>query len=268
MLRDGWSPPVDLCAVQFSGSMPNLEVIVRDIPLLAGAWSHKLTVDGRPSAPTGDWKCVCWFVDKTCAYVELQIVHNEIQVVRQALLVRGESVLLLADSVRSPERAQIEFERSTPLVAGWSDEQDGSTRELALIRDKHRVRVFPVTAAQPFTERSQETTRVEDGQLRMNVQSDAARLYVATLFDWFPKRRDDPADWSRLTVAENGQPVPPADAVGYRLRVGKSQWLLYHSLVPPQVPRTVLGLHSNSESVLSRLDADGELQKILEVEPD
>jgi hypothetical protein len=108
--------------------------------------------------------------------------------------------------------------------------------------------------------------RMEEGILRFRLRADVPRVHAAMLLDWSPKRSGQPAEWMRLTVAEDSQPVLPAAAAGYRIRVGKSQWLLYHSLTPPRVPRTAIGLHTNSETVLARLNSSGEIESLVEVE--
>ena len=73
-------------------------------------------------------------------------------------------------------------------------------------------------------------------------------------------------EWAPLTVAEDGKPVTEDYARGFRLRIGRKQWLLYHSLVAPEIPRTVLGLHTASETVLAEILPNGEFNVLVEVE--
>lgn len=267
VLRSTWSAPVDAVAIRYDQTLPAIDAVGADRRFLSGAWAHELTLDGVPVPVQGEWSCCCWFADKDAAYVELQLDReNPVQIIRQALLLRQESVLLLADSIRTPQARQIEWSRSVPLADGWTTEADSTTRELALVCGKKRVRLFPWSSPQGRIDRSAETTSVQGQQLTVRTTASAPRLYAATLFDWSPRRKGDPVDWQRLTVCEDGRMVPPEDAVGFRLRIGRKHWLLYHSLLKPAIPRTVLGLHTASETVLARLDPDGDLKTLLEVE--
>ncbi|SFI14265.1 hypothetical protein [Planctomicrobium piriforme] len=266
-LRSSWSAPVDQCLIRHSGAMPAIEVIAGDVPFLAGAWSHELMVAGSVVPVEGEWACCCWYLDRESAYMELQLKGDSpIQIIRQALLLREESVLLLADSVRLPESQPIRFTRTTPLAGDWRVEDDAATREFALLKDDQRVRVFPWTCPQYRLDRSAETVSVANGKLRVTTEGEAKGVFSATLFDWSPKRREEPVDWQRATVAEDGQILPPEVAAGYRLRLGKKQWILYHSLQKPTIPRTVLGIHSASETVFAKLDDAGDALAMVEVE--
>ena len=72
-------------------------------------------------------------------------------------------------------------------------------------------------------------------------------------------------DLATLTVAEAIE-VQPADvAVGYRLAVGKQQWLVYRSLDKPG-NRTLLGHNLSSETLLARFQNDGQVQSLIEIE--
>src|SRR5690606_6253434 len=92
-LRSGWLDPVDQFAVRFHGEMPEIDALAAGIPLFSGAWSHKLSIDGK-EIPTGaDWSCSCWYLDRQAAFVELQLsLDQPVEVYRQALLLRMESV--------------------------------------------------------------------------------------------------------------------------------------------------------------------------------
>lgn len=266
-LRSTWPAPVDACVVRNDAAVPQLEVVVANQPLFAGDWTHELKIDGNVIPATGEWACCCWTANRQAAFIELQLNReNPLQVIRQALLLREESVLLLADSIRSPESSHIEFSRSLPLAGTWSIEEDALSREQALVQPDVRVRVFPWSGPQMRLDRSDESTTFYDGQMRVRSQSQGRGLYVATLFDWSQKRREEPVDWQRVTVAENGQIIPPEIAVGHRLRIGKKQWIIYHSHRPPMVPRSVMGIHTLNESVFAGLSPLGEVTPLVEVE--
>lgn len=266
-LRSAWNGPVDQCVIRYDEMAPQLEMLAAGQPLFAGAWEHSLTVDGQPVASTGEWACCCWYVDRHAAFMELQLNRDQpVQVIRQALLLREESVLMVADSIRLPAAGKMEFQRRLPLAGGWRLEEDTLSREVALCQDDRRIRVFPWSSPQMRLDRSDETLILTPEEMTVETSMTGTGLYVATLFDWSEKRRDAPVDWRRVTVAEDGRIMLPEVAVGHRLRLGKKQWVLYHSHRPPAFPRSVLGIHTLSETVFARLSPHGEADPLVEVE--
>ncbi|MFN8707370.1 MAG: hypothetical protein ACK50J_11865, partial [Planctomyces sp.] len=67
-------------------------------------------------------------------------------------------------------------------------------------------------------------------------------------------------------VAERRKNLTPREAAGFRLRIGKTQWLIYRSLSNPEVSRTVLGLHTGDETYIGTVSSDGDIEPILLVE--
>ena len=60
--------------------------------------------------------------------------------------------------------------------------------------------------------------------------------------------------------------VQPADvAVGYRVAVGRKQWLVYRSLAEPG-NRTLLGHNLISETLVARFHRNGRVEQLIEVE--
>jgi len=79
------------------------------------------------------------------------------------------------------------------------------------------------------------------------------------------KRIDKQLTWRHLTVGQQRQIAPDDVAVGYRVQVGKSQWLVYRSLAPAAI-RTVLGQNVMHEFLVGRFHADGHVETLLEIE--
>ena len=86
------------------------------------------------------------------------------------------------------------------------------------------------------------------------------------MIDWSPERRRDESHWRRLTVAEQGARVTPDQACGYRLQIGTRQWIFYHSLQAPRVPRTIIGQHMAYETLIGRFTAEGDVDPLVMVE--
>ena len=53
--------------------------------------------------------------------------------------------------------------------------------------------------------------------------------------------------------------------MGYRVQVGKDQWLMYRSLSMP-ANRSVLGQNLSNECVVARFDQDGDVEPLVEIE--
>ncbi len=54
-------------------------------------------------------------------------------------------------------------------------------------------------------------------------------------------------------------------AVGYRVQVGKQQWLFYRSLAKA-ANRSLLGQNLSSEFFVARFDSQGDAQELIEIE--
>lgn len=266
-LRSGWQEKTDAVTVRHDGAFPELDVVINNLPLFAGEWGHQLIVGGKAVPNCGEWTACCWSLDKDAAFIELQLGgEGPVDVYRQIVLLRKENVLLLADSVRSSDAGGIELQRTLPVASGWDIEEDTLSREFQLVQGESRVRVFPWTSPQMRLQRSDELTGFQSGEMTLRSQTDGRALYAATLFDWSEKRRDEPIEWQRVTVVENGEYIAPEIAVAHRLRLGKKQWVIYHSHQKPAFPRSAMGIHTLSETVLASLSGTGEVSALVEVE--
>lgn len=266
-LRTGWQGKTDAVSVRHEGAFPELDVVASNLPLFAGEWVHQLTVGGKAIPNSGEWTACCWSLDKDATFIELQVGgEGPVDVYRQIVLLRKENVLLLADSVRSSDAGKIELQRTLPVAPGWDVEEDAMSREFQLVQGESRVRVFPWTSPQMRLQRSDELTGFQQGEMSLRAQTDGRALYAATLFDWSEKRRDETIEWQRVTVVENGEYIDPEVAVAHRLRLGKKQWVIYHSHQKPAFPRSAMGIHTLSETVLASLSSTGEVSALVEVE--
>ena len=266
-LRSQWTSPVDQCVVSHDGTMPRLDVVVADQPLFSGAWQHELRVNDKIVEDQGDWSCTCWFSDDEVNFIELiQEVDSSTKVIRQIILLRDDQQLVLNHAVHSERSKKISYRSIIPLASTWNWEEDSGHREAALQSFDQRVRVIPLSNPQDRVTKANGSQQATETQFVVKQHANASRLFASTVLDWSPKRLHKPVDWSHLTVAQDGRLETADQAVGYRYRIGRSQWLLYHSLVEPEIPRTVLGMHSEYETVLGRFNSKGDIEEIVEVE--
>ena len=71
--------------------------------------------------------------------------------------------------------------------------------------------------------------------------------------------------WRQLTVAENLTAQSDDVAVGYRVQIGRQQWLFYRSLAACG-NRTLLGHNLVSEFLVARFSKEGKVEAIVETE--
>ena len=68
-----------------------------------------------------------------------------------------------------------------------------------------------------------------------------------------------------LNCRRPGRDQPAAIAVGYRVQVGRAQWLFYRSLAPP-ANRSVLGQNLTAEFFAGRWNRDGSITELIRIE--
>lgn len=296
LLRPDWSRGSPRLAVLYPGQTMRVELACGKENVLAGPWSLEVTLDGRRLTPTSDWEQVCWVSDEDIDYLELEIGLDEgVRVQRQMALAREDRILFLADAVLGDRPGRLEYRAGLPLAPGMNFCPDKDGREGCLEGAKRRARVFPLAlaewrslwasgelravsfegksggdspAAQPSAEFPDTARQLGDSSshaLELTHAVKAARLYAPLLFDLDRRRLARPFTWRRLTVAELLEVQPDDVAVGYRVAVGRRQWLIYRSLAP-KGNRTLLGHNLSSEALLARFDPTGEVEALIEVE--
>ena len=93
----------------------------------------------------------------------------------------------------------------------------------------------------------------------------ASRLEVPLFIDLDPRQRTKPYTWRQLTVAEDLQVQPRDVATGYRVQIGRRQWMFYRSLAAKRI-RTVLGQNLGCEYICGRFHTNGSVETLIEIE--
>ncbi len=266
-MRSNWSSPVDLCLITHEGAMPRIDLVIADHPLLKGDWGHEIRLDGKSLKSNADWACTCWFADDEVNYMELvQEIDASTRVSRQIILLREEHQLVLNHVVVAEKAGEISSRTTLPIRRNWIGEADTTTRELALENAAQRVRIHPLSLPQEHVVKADGKLFLSEQELTFEQHSAGSRLISSIVLDWSPKHLEKPVEWGKLTVAQDGRIETTEQAAAFRFRVGRDQWLLYHSMTEPDVPRSVLGLHTSHETVLSKITSRGEIEPIIEVE--
>ncbi len=297
LLRTDWSRTSERLAVVYPGQTVQMELGCGKEVLLSGPWSLDVALDGERLAPHSDWEQVCWVADDDVEYLELQIeLDAGVRVQRQIALAREDRFLFLADAVLGEQPGKLEYRSCLPLGAGIDFRPAKESREGYLQGAKRRALVFPLALAEwrslwsagelqavaadgggpglrggtPAKPGDSDGKPARTGAapvraLELTHAAKAARLYAPLFFDLNRRRFERPYTWRRLTVAEALEVQPDDVAVGYRIAVGRSQWLVYRSLAP-RGNRTLLGHNLSTEAMLAHFDSSGEVKPLVEVE--
>jgi hypothetical protein len=243
------------CELQRSGSS-----------LLAGLWEWQLLLAGVDVKASGHWSSICSEVNNEAAYVEIELqAEGGVEIERQVFLARREGFAFLADAVKCPRKTSGEYQMRVPLAAKMRWQETLETHEGNLFAGRRRAaRVIPLSLPEWRAERGgrlHESNR----HLQLTIPFHGQRLHAALFIDLDGRRQRRPITWRRLTVGESLKTVPSDVAVGYRIQVGRSQWLIYRSLAPRD-NRTVLGQNFSSEFFVARFPPSGIAEKLLEIE--
>ena len=147
----------------------------------------------------------------------------------------------------------------------WGLAPADETNEAFLMGQKAAALALPLALpewrVEPFPGQLASTSDAVEIQL----SGQGGALFAPLFLDLKPRRMTRPLTWRRLTVAESLEIVPPSVAVGYRVMVGKSQWLIYRSLTGV-ANRTLLGHNLATEMLVARFDKKGEVEPLIEIE--
>jgi hypothetical protein len=209
-----------------------------------------------------------WESDRDIDYLELELAYSEGVVVQRHLaLARHDRVLFVADAVLGTKPGRIDYSASFPLAETAQFEPQRETREGQLVVDELVARVVPLALNEwrngPGFHGSLELHR---NQLVLSQSTEGQNLLVPLFVDLEPRRAKRELTWRQLTVGKDRKPVPHDEAVGYRVQVGREQWLFYRAM-GGAATRTVLGRNLYNELLIGRFHADdGKVTTLVEIE--
>lgn len=265
VLRPDWKRSAPRLTVMNPGTECHIELACGKDVLVSGAWEFELTVDGIPATPTSDWSENCWVSDADIDYLELEIeLTHGLRLQRHLALARKESIAFLSDTVLGSQRGGLQYRGTLPLYAGTTSKDARETREVVLCGGKPRALVLPLQLPEWKDTRGHGEMLELDGRLELRQGCQGTAMFAPLFLDLNPKRFDKRLTWRQLTVAETLEVVASDAAVGYRVQIGRKQWLLYRSLTTPR-NRTVLGHNLSTEMLLARFQS-GEVEPLIEIE--
>ncbi len=268
LLRSSWKPKSERLTVAHANRSIYGELEASGMVLWSGLWEPRVQADGQQVRLSGDWEVVCWFSDNDGDYLELEVqCENDFTFQRQFFLARQDRFLYVADAISGDRVFDLEYECQLYLGPDVSFAPDPEATEGFLVNDRGQplAHCFPLALPEWRSACGVGSLVGEDGCLQLRQQVQAQRLYAPLWFNLDPRRMGNPITWRQLTVAEKLERVSLDQAVGYRVQVGKKQWLIYRTFTPG-ANRTVLGQNLTSDCLIARFRRDGSTETLVEIE--
>ncbi|MCC7335089.1 MAG: hypothetical protein IT422_08330 [Pirellulaceae bacterium] len=269
VMQSDWRKKGSRFALDFSDSEICIEALTKKgTPVLAGEWTVQVELEQQAQLQLDEWGEVCWFSDEDVDYLELEAKFGQhARVQRQALFFRQDRMLLLADALLSDSSGQWSLSSRIPLAGDASFEPAQKTTEGVIVTAAGtRCLTLPLHLPEWRRQAPNGSLDVDEETLISHLRGSGERLYTATLISLRGGHAKKPVTWRHLTVGEELRIVGADEALAFRIQIGKKQWVIYRSLARP-VRRTALGMHTLSEFLAGRFDADaGDFEPLLVVE--
>jgi hypothetical protein len=259
-----WSPRL---TVFYPDKSCRVELACGKDLLWSGVWGLDVRINGTRATPTSPWNELCWVSDDDVDYLELGIALGEgVRAERHLLLARKDRILWMADAIFASQPAKIDYRGTLPLAANVTFRQACETREGLLIGSKPRATVVPLALPEWLADRSVGELAATSNSLELR-QTVEARAMLAPLFLQIDRdQADKRLTWRQLTIGQSWAVQPSDEAAGYRVAIGRRQWLIYRSLQASARPRSLLGHHLRGEMLVARFHRKRELEPLLEIE--
>ncbi len=267
VLRSSWRLSSPQWTINHAAPQLATELALGKACLWTGPHEVEVQLDGRLLAPRHAWEQICWESDDDVDYLELELkLSDDVIIQRHMALARGDRFLLLADAVLGERPAKIEYRSTLPLGSRAVFRGEQETREGTIVTTAGlAARVLPLALGEWRSGPSCGSLHAVGHALELTQTADGARLFAPLFVDLDPRRMAKEVTWRQLTVGESRSAVGSDEAVGYRVQIGRAQWLIYRSLAEPAV-RTVLGKNLLNELLIGRFDTHGSVETLLEIE--
>lgn len=267
ILRSDWTRSSPTLAVAYGEQSVRCELAVGSSVLTSGHWKLNLSVNGTNCPQVSAWEQVCWVTDEDVDYLELEAhFADNVRVQRQILLGRNDHFLLLADAlIEAPATARLEYTSHIALADGVRFEAADETREGWLSTCKPAALVMPLALPEWRADPRGGSLTTTDNSLELRQSGTGKCMFAPLFFGLDRKWRGKQLTWRQLTVAETRETKSAEVAVGYRVQIGKLQWLIYRSLAC-QGTRTVLGQNVASEFLVGRFHKTKPFKTYVDIE--
>jgi hypothetical protein len=265
VLRPGWLRTEPRLTVVYPGRELDAEFESGSEVFWSGRWHTEIACDGQSAQPASDWEEICWVSDEDVDYLELEMqLTGGLCVQRHLLLARQQRFLLVADSILGQRAARLDYRSILPISSGVSFQPASETGEGFLVGKSRRALVLPLALPEWRCDPRPGRLVATERGLELEQSAVGRSLFAPLWFDLDARRTGRSLTWRQLTVAENRQVLPQDAAVGYRVMVGKHQWLIYRSLAPA-ANRTLLGHNLSTQMSVGTFGA-GAVEPLLAIE--
>ena len=264
VIRRDWKPSSAKVGFTFDQHRVGLD-IDNGQTLCIGDCSPQIKINGEVVNPSDEIGVSCRLRFDEAEYVELEIEYDEWKLQRQILLFTDDLLLYIADNLVGKEAGNIEYRCEYPLGPEQQIVRETETNEFYLKNGDRYCLVLPLSFPEWKTENRSQEFKFEEDRFAVEQQVSGLGMSVPLIVDLSPKRSMQPRTWRRLTVAEQMQTVGSDIAVAYRVQIGKQQWLFYRTLAEPE-SRTFLGQNLDDDFYVERIDLEGTIESILEIE--
>ncbi|MDR3233660.1 MAG: hypothetical protein LBT46_08375 [Planctomycetaceae bacterium] len=243
-----------------------LDISVQSEPFLFGLWTFDVQAGKKTLKPAGDWTEICSHRAKQCDYREYDLLlDDDYRLQRFVLLDRKDKVMLLGDTV---------------LYTGTAGSKPPGISYQTVLHysKKTKYRLLPLALPCGAAANSADSAKFcaaqfciggtltnENSQIVLREQTAGVSLFAPLFFDLDAQRFGRQHFWRHLTVGEDRQRVPDDKAAGYRVQLGKEQFLIYRSLTPP-ANRTVLGHNLIDDFCFARFSPETGTEPLIAVQ--
>lgn len=271
-----------------------LEFELEGEPILFGVWEAAVRLRGRTLRSAGPWTETCVYEENQCHYLELDMpLERDYRLQRCFLLDHDDRILILGDTVlRDGEGRlrgdvpELDYESTLPFSPQLKALSPNGATEWDFYRTEHRgskraparrrapsLRVLPLALPEwresaddgPVRGRLGIRNVDDHGALVLQQNTVGRSMFAPLFFDLDADRIKKQYTWRHLTVGEDMQRVPEDRAAGFRVQLGREQYLLYHSMTPP-ANRTVLGHNLIDDLCFARFDPETGVEALVEVQ--
>lgn len=267
ILWSSWSSASPRFAVAYANGQVRGELSSKREVLWTGAMPVQVIVDGQQHQAPSEWTQVCWQSDSDIDYLEVEAdLELGMRMQRQFLLCRQDEVLFIGDAVLGNAAPhEFQYELILPLAENCEFLAERETTEGTLSCDGRGFRILPLSIPEWRASSPEGRLSAMAKNLAYRVTGRGKNHYAALVVDLSSARASKAMTWRQLTVAEQRAEVSDDTAVGYRVQLGKQQWLIYRSLGDP-ASRTVLGHNLITEFLFGRFLPNGTVEPLLEIE--
>ncbi len=268
VMRSGWGKKRRELTFRYDRKELWLDLRSAGSPICSSLFAVHVVVDGQRLAVSGNWQEVCWESDDDADYLELEIaLADGWKLQRHFLLAKEDDLLLVGDVLLGTgAKADLEIHQELRLAKEIQFYADDNHNEGFLWSTNPEAVVFPLALPEWRAGTRIGELVAQDNVLRYTVcKREQRAMYCPLLFSLNGKAGIKKYTWRRLTIAEQLERQDDDVAAGYRIQIGRRQWLLYRSLTEFG-NRTLLGQNYSSEFAFGQFHDDGTVYEYVEIE--